>query len=103
VNKATEKGWDFQQIVPTQLKNQLKEIKKLFIHLERKAFCKQSQSADSFRLFNNCLGRVRRKTGEIVKGVWRKKASLHINVKELEAAICSVKSLASKTKQYVCQ
>ena len=37
-------------------------------------------------------------TGKFVKDFWRKKASLHINVKELEAAICSVKSLARKNQ-----
>ena len=34
------------------------------------------------------------KTGKFVQEFWREKASLHINVKELEAAIATVKSLA---------
>lgn len=33
------------------------------------------------------------KTGQFVQEVWREKALLHINVKELEAAIHTVKSL----------
>ena len=40
-------------------------------------------------------------TGNIVQEIWRAKSILHINVKELEAAINTVKSLA-KPKEHVC-
>ena len=55
---------------------------------------KVSPKGASFRFFRFGLGRLDLKTGKFVQEFWRERSSLHINVKELEAAVATVRSLA---------
>ena len=94
VNKQSEKGWDSIHQIPLELKDQLKEVKDLLSTWSGRPFqekCQKELHSDSSTF---AWGGVDINSGSFIQEFWREKASLHINVKELEAAIHTVKSLS---------
>lgn len=65
-----------------------------FVHLVGSTFSRKMSKGIALRQFNICLGGMDINSGSFIQEFWREKASLHINVKELEAAIHTVKSLS---------
>ena len=97
VSKAPTLGWDYEITLPPLLKDELKVVKNLLDNWEgrpflEKEFCKVLHSDAS----QEAWAGVNVSTGEKVVEYWREKRTLHINVKELEAAIHTVRSLAKK-------
>ena len=88
-------GWDQPLPVPLSLKTEVLEIKDLLLHWNGRQF----QGKVPVREFHSdssnwAWGGVDPASGEHVQEFWRDKKGLHINVKELTAAISTVKSLA---------
>ena len=69
-----------------------------FAVLEREAFSPQVNKILAFRQQRFRLG-VDVDSGKLVQEYWRGRISLHINIKEMEAAINTVKNLSCKNDQ----
>ena len=95
VNQQENHGWDVKLEIPINLKNQVQEIAHLLISwkgrtFQGKAKVRELHSDSSQKAWAG----VDITSGKIVQEFWRDKRILHINVKELEAAINTVQSLA---------
>ena len=102
VNQQAHLGWDFPQEVPTFLKQEVRDLYHLTStwtgrpFLEKKIPLKKLHSDSS----NHAWAGLDIINGTVVQEFWRDKGILHINVKELIAAVETVKSLA-KEKEVV--
>ena len=101
VNQQETTGWDKRITVPPELKKQVQDMHSLMEHwkgrkFQGKAPVRELHSDSS----QTAWAGVNVTNGCIVQEYWRDKSVLHINVKELEAAINTVKSLA-KPKEHV--
>ena len=90
-------GWDSSFPLPEALRNQVKEIKVLLDKWKGRIFQGQAivrrLHSDSSQ---HAWAGVDLTSNQIVHEFWRTENGLHINVKELRAAINTVKSLAKK-------
>jgi hypothetical protein len=88
-------GWDKPLQVPSELRQEVLEVNHLMISWAGRVFQGQctvrSLASDSSNL---AWGGLDTSSGLSVQDFWREKSGLHINVKELEAAIHTIKSLA---------
>ena len=50
----------------------------------------------TFRLINHRVGGLDIDTGALIQEYWREEGNLHINIKELRAAMASVQALAKE-------
>lgn len=94
VDQAQTQGWDHTLQVPPSLKEQLVDVDSLLKTWTGRPFQEKPQKilySDSSDLG---WGGLNPKTGEFVQEFWRDRCDLHINVKELEAALHTVRSLA---------
>jgi hypothetical protein len=95
VNQQENHGWDKKLPIPQRLKDQVKEMAQLMDQWKGRKFegkipVRELHSDSS----QEAWAGVDVTTGRLVQELWRDKCRLHINVKELEAAINTVKSLA---------
>ena len=96
VNLQQTFGWDHKVLVPAGVKEQLKEIKLLLQNWQGRPFLEKATRelhSDSSTL---AWAGVDILEGGAVQEFWRGDSELHINVKELSAAINTVQSLAKK-------
>ncbi len=91
-------GWDAVGQIPESLKSQIREVKDLLLQNPGRPF--QQKEPPSRRLAsdssNHAWGGMDLVSGSTVSEFWRLQGTLHINVKELIAAIATVKSLAKR-------
>ena len=97
VNLQELQGWDRKIFLPRELQDQVKEMKVLMEEWQGRSFqgkipIRELHSDSS----QEAWAGVDVTTGKMVQEFWRDKRGLHINVKELEAAINTVQSLANK-------
>jgi hypothetical protein len=95
VNQQETIGWDQKVPIPQKLKAQVKEIGDLMTswkgrNFQGRATVRELHSDSS----QEAWAGVDATSGALVQEFWRDKRHLHINVKELEAAINTVQSLA---------
>ena len=89
------KGWDCCFPVPLEMQEQVKQVKDLLNNWQGCPFlgkvAVRTLHSDSSQ--HGWAG-IDTKTGSIVQEYWRDQGGLHINVKELQAATHTVRSLA---------
>ena len=95
VNQQETKGWDQKLPIPPFLKEQVKEMSLVMEmwkgrNFQGKIAVRELHSDSS----QEAWAGVDITNGSVIQEFWRDKSGLHINVKELEAAINTVKSLA---------
>ena len=96
VNKNIKLGWDSVHIIPKELKDQLLDLKSLLLSWVGKPFIQKATThlhSDSSQL---AWAGVNLTDGRQIQEFWRDRSSMHINIKELEAAISTVKSFAKE-------
>ena len=102
VSSSRWRGWDQKQEVPEFLRQQVRDVNVLTKNWVGRPFLNNNKRrelhSDSSTL---AWGGLDIGTGQFVQEFWREKSALHINVKELEAAIATVKSLAKKGETVV--
>ena len=90
-------GWDQKILIPESLQQEVREVKETILGCEGRQFQHRAVirklHADSS---TRGWGGIDLKTGNQVQEFWRDKQGLHINIKELTAAIDTVRSLAMK-------
>jgi len=94
VNQQMKKGWDAPQMVPQQLKDQITDLKDILKHWPGCPFPQISRQKLHSDSSDHGWAGLDLSTGKFVQEFWRQEASLHINVKELKAAVATVQSLA---------
>ena len=100
VNLHTVWGWDHILQVPQMVKDQVKELKEfLQPGVGRAFFCKPSRElySDSSTW---AWGGLDKNSGQKIQDYWRHLSVLHINQKELHAAVETIRALA-KPKETV--
>jgi transcriptional regulator of met regulon len=102
VNQQENLGWDHKAPIPSSLKEQVKEMHSLMEEWKGRKF----QGKAPVRVLHSDSSQkawagVDVTSGSLVQEFWREQQVLHINVKEVEAAINTVKSLA-KPREHVC-
>ena len=95
VKEQTHQGWDRKLPVPDSLQEEVRELKDLLKNwagrpFQGKVAVRQLHSDSS----QTGWAGVDSRTGAVVQEFWRGQDGLHINVKELQAAINTVRSLA---------
>ena len=94
-NMHREKGWDAKVPIPKELKEQVLEIGNLLQNWEGRSFQGQSPVRKIFSdSSNQGWGALDLTSGQNLQEFWRTKKDLHINIKELKAAIAATRSLA---------
>jgi len=97
VQRQKYSGWDTKHPVPSILKDQVLEIKNLMQTWEGRTLGGltpvRELHSDSSDL---AWGGIDLTSGQAVQEFWREESVLHINVKELNAAIHTIKSLAKE-------
>ena len=92
-----KKHWDQKLEIPSLLQDQIREIKDLTLHWDGRAFgsTKTTRFLASDSSQESWAG-LDLKTGQAIQEFWRGEKILHINLKELRAAVNCVMSLAQK-------
>ena len=100
IKNSTNWGWDHQVQIPLDLKIQLKNLTIMFQKWEGRPFLTtrlhRKMAADSS---DWAWGGIDLTSGHCLQEFWRSQAGLHINVKEVLAAIHTVKSFAKKNEK----
>ena len=100
IKNSTNWGWDHQVQIPLDLKTQLKNLTIMFQKWEGRPFLTtrlhRKMAADSSAW---AWGGIDLTSGHCLQEFWRSQAGLHINVKEVLAAIHTVKSFAKKNEK----
>ena len=104
VNQHHHHSWDKKHSVPLVLKEQVLEVKDLMIQWTgRPFFTKENRLVLHSDSSHFQWAGINLATQEIIQDWWRDKVSLHINHKELLAAMSTVKSFAPpKSKITLC-
>ena len=97
VRNQQNMGWDQKVQIPSELREQVKELNEVMDQwrgrqFQGKAIVRNLHSDSS----QNAWAGIDVDSKQVVQEFWREKSALHINVKELEAAINTVKSLAKR-------
>ena len=95
VSQNRKWGWDTKLEIPPDLQHEVRDLDQLTKtwkgrNFQDKVPIRKLHSDSS----NTAWAGVDVQTGTVVQEFWREKGSLHINVKELEAAVNTVKCLA---------
>jgi hypothetical protein len=96
VNKNIQLGWDSVHMIPKELKDQLLDLRNILSTWVGKPFIQKATThlhSDSSQL---AWAGVNLTDGRQIQEFWRNRSSIHINIKELEAAIATVKSFAKE-------
>ena len=95
-------GWDYPHPLPGDLVHQIKEVKHCLEAWPGRAFVRtwplRNLHSDSSQV---AWAGLDVQHGILVQDWWRKDQALHINVKELRAAVFTVRSLARKGETVV--
>jgi hypothetical protein len=95
VAQSARRGWDKKLPIPESLKSQLLAVRDLLVSWKGREFQKRCRvrtlHSDSSTMG---WGGVDLQSGRQVQEFWRSETGLHINIKELRAAMETVKSLA---------
>ena len=88
-------GWDTPRAIPLSLQQQVREIGEVLSTWTGRQFegVKPVRTIHSDSSTNG-WGAIDLSSGRTLQEFWRDKSGLHINIKELEAAIAAVKSFA---------
>ena len=89
-------GWDSKEEIPISLREQVRELQGVLMNWPGRPFFQDPTRVLHSDASNIGWGGIDVNTGDIVHEFWRKEKNLHINVKELWAAISTVKSLAKQ-------
>ena len=97
VNQQGHWGWDVPLEIPETLQQEVRDLKNLTEQwngrpFQERTIMRQLHSDSS----NHAWAGIDVQTGTVVQEFWRERNGLHINVKELEAAIQTTKSLAKQ-------
>lgn len=95
VRKHTHVGWDTPLLVPENLRTEVLNLKQTLLQWPGRSFvqapAQKTLHSDSSQF---AWGGVNVKTRECVQEFWRSAQTLHINVKEMLAAVRTLKSLS---------
>ena len=95
LKKNWSHGWNFVAAIPAELKAQVRTLKDIFLHWSGRKFEGKipirKLAADSS---DHAWAGLDLQTGHVLQEFWRSQTGLHINVKEILAAIHTVRSLA---------
>eukprot|EP00667_Euglena_gracilis_P032154 EG_transcript_48498 len=86
--------WDSKHPISQRIKDQLREIKILMDTWGGRPFPQSANRELHSDSSTHAWGGLDIRTGKIVQEFWRENSILHINVKELSAAISTVQSLS---------
>ena len=100
INHLQPHGWDTKGKLPHVLKEQIKEVKFLLDNYNGKPFSEPPSKHLHSDSSNYAWAVVDPHNHLIVQDYWSDQKGLHINVKELQAAIFTVRAL-SKAKETV--
>ena len=94
-NRHSVSGWDTILNIPPEFQEQVKEVGSILNSWEGRYFeegknCRKIYSDSSTQGW----GGLETQTGQVVQDFWRSEIGLHINIKELKAAVATVQSLA---------
>ena len=93
--KQTVSGWDQKIKIPPELKEQVKDIGVLLREWQGRRFAGKNPDRKSFSdSSTQGWGALDLNSGQKLHEFWRSEKGLHINIKELKAAIAAVQSLA---------
>ena len=96
VNLHTKFGWDTPLQLPPSIRTQVPELRELLLSWPGRKFV---TGATATKIFSDASdagrGGLNPLSGQYVQDFWRTERGLHINMKELSAAIATVKSLAT--------
>jgi hypothetical protein len=96
IQMHSAKGWDVTRPLPQALKAQVREIDGIMHSWVGRSFAKRTVvkeiHADSS---DNAWGAIEIRSGQAIQEFWRHDRHLHINIKELRAAVAVVQSLAA--------
>ena len=87
-------SWDSFHSISPEIKDQLREVKSLMAGWSGRPFLASPSRVLHSDSSTHGWGGLDAGTGEMVQEYWREKAVLHINVKELQAAVNTVRSLS---------
>jgi hypothetical protein len=93
-NLHRQKGWDAQVPIPPSLKEQVLEIGQLLKGWEGRSFQTTSTVRKIFSDSSTLAWGALDSSGQKLQEFWRTEKGLHINVKELKAAIAATQSFA---------
>ncbi len=96
LQKTHTESWESKHQIPREIKDQLTEVKTLLNQWSGRPFVQKASQVLHSDSSTNGWGGLDVKTGKFVQEFWREKSDLHINVKEMAAAINTVKSLGKK-------
>ena len=101
VGRQEREGWDRRIPIPAELKSQVQELKEVFAEwagrpLQGGRVAVRNIHSDSS---TSGWGGLDIDTGKLIQEFWREESSLHINIKELRAAMASVQALAKEGEQ----
>ena len=93
-------GWDKNRPIPLELQEEVRSIKNLLHNWSGRQFVQRAKlkklQSDASQIG---WGGLNTQTGEKIHEFWRDQKGLHINIKELHAAIHTVQSLAKRKEQ----
>jgi hypothetical protein len=96
-------GWDHPHPLPKDLVHQIREVKQCLEDWPGRAFVRVRPSrnlhSDSSQV---AWAGLDVHNGTLVQDWWRENRALHINVKELRAAVFTVRSLAKRERRWCC-
>ena len=97
VTFLAEKGsctWESKHQLSVEIKEELRKVKDLLSQWKGRPFITKATKVLHSDSSDRGWGGINPHTGQFVQEFWREKSPLHINVKEMMAAINTVKSLA---------
>jgi hypothetical protein len=94
VNLANTWGWDHSLPIPQKVKDQVRELTQFLQPEVGRSFMTTPQRRLWSDSSQSAWGGLDQGTGAIVQEFWRERSTLHINQKELQAAVETIKSLA---------
>jgi hypothetical protein len=96
--KKAQDSWDSKHLISPEIKGELKKVRELLEFWSGRPFPQKATRilhSDSSDLGWGGLDPI---SGEKIQEYWRDKKDLHINVKEMEAAINTVRSLSKRNE-----
>lgn len=94
-NKHAATGWDTNLTIPGDLQEQVKEVGLILASWKGRRFEGDKETREIYSDSSNYgWGALETQSGNQVQDFWRSEMGLHINIKELKAAVAAVQSLA---------
>ena len=96
VDQQTTQSWDKALPVPPSPQSQVREEKSLLTDWKGRPMGQTQPECCTWTLQTRAGGGLNVQSGHAVQEFWRDRSGLHINLKELKAAMETVKSLATR-------